>query len=148
MKRSTPKREGTTLRHHEKNAQHRDENAPLLAIERNGRGPLWRQLYTSLRMRILTGALAAGSKLPSTRSLARALNVSRNTVIAAYDALADDGLIAAATGSCTRVCGTPLGTPPLAPTLLDYARFCREAQFPLGAVRFEDADGNALYLHR
>jgi len=42
---------------------------------------------------IAKGMLQKGERLPSTRELASALNVSRNTIIAAYESLVDDGFI-------------------------------------------------------
>jgi GntR family transcriptional regulator/MocR family aminotransferase len=44
---------------------------------------------------ILDGALPAQTRLPSSRTLARQLRVARNTVSAAYQQLADDGLVEA-----------------------------------------------------
>ena len=61
--------------------------------------PLWLQLSISLRMAIANGRLGPGGRLPSTRQLARQLNVSRNTVMAAYDHLADWGLLIGCTGA-------------------------------------------------
>ncbi len=49
--------------------------------------PLHRQIYDQIRDLILSGRLAPGIRLPSSRSLAQDLGVSRNTVIAAYDQL-------------------------------------------------------------
>ncbi|HEX7137868.1 MAG TPA: GntR family transcriptional regulator [Vicinamibacterales bacterium] len=61
--------------------------------------PLWRQLSISLRLAIACGQLGPGERLPSTRQLARQLNVSRNTVVAAYDNLAVRGLLIGCTGA-------------------------------------------------
>jgi GntR family transcriptional regulator/MocR family aminotransferase len=44
---------------------------------------------------MLSGQLAADTPIPSTRAMARRLNVSRNTVMAAYQALATDGYLEA-----------------------------------------------------
>ena len=49
--------------------------------------PLWLQLSISLRMAIANGRLSPGGRLPSTRQLARQLNVSRNTVMATYESV-------------------------------------------------------------
>jgi GntR family transcriptional regulator / MocR family aminotransferase len=49
--------------------------------------PLYRQLYEGLRQAILTGQLAAGTKLPSTRQISSDLRISRNTVIIAFEQL-------------------------------------------------------------
>ena len=53
--------------------------------------PLHRQLCDQLRELILSGAVPAGTRLPSIRACARGLGISRNTVIAALDQLARRG---------------------------------------------------------
>ena len=55
--------------------------------------PLYGQLAAFLRDDILSGALAAGSRLPSKRSLAENLGVSSITVEAAYNRLIDEGFV-------------------------------------------------------
>ncbi len=55
--------------------------------------PLYEALYRCIRSDILSGALPAGSKLPSKRTLAAHLEVSKSTVEKAYDHLADEGYI-------------------------------------------------------
>ncbi len=74
-----------------------------LAVDPGKAGPLHRQLYFALREAILTGRLAPGVKLPSTRVLAKDLSVSRNTVAAAFDQLLAEGYAEARTGSGTYV---------------------------------------------
>lgn len=66
----------------------------MLLLPLDGAGPLHRQLYRSLRGAILAGRLRAGARLPSTRSLARELGLSRNTVLAACEQLAAEGYAA------------------------------------------------------
>lgn len=75
-------------------------------------GDLEGQLYRAVRERILTGRLASGERLASTRSLAAALSLSRSTVVGAYDRLKAEGYLVAAGGSATRVgvVSPPLGT--------------------------------------
>jgi GntR family transcriptional regulator/MocR family aminotransferase len=65
--------------------------------------PLYFQLYTYLRAAILAGRLKKGFKLPSTRSLADELNVSRNTVLNAYDQLLAEGYLESVEASGTFV---------------------------------------------
>ncbi len=55
--------------------------------------PLYEALYRCIRGDILSGRLAAGEKLPSKRTLAVHLEVSKSTVEKAYDHLADEGYI-------------------------------------------------------
>ncbi|HEX2909298.1 MAG TPA: PLP-dependent aminotransferase family protein [Chloroflexia bacterium] len=65
--------------------------------------PLYRQLYEVLRQAILSGQLSSGARLPSTRLLADGLNLSRNTVTAAFDQLLAEGYIEGRHGSGTFV---------------------------------------------
>jgi GntR family transcriptional regulator/MocR family aminotransferase len=69
-------------------------------------------LERALRDAIRTGRLAPRAALPSTRSLAQHLCMSRGTVSAAYDQLVTEGYLVARHGSGTSVAGVPL---PLAP---------------------------------
>lgn len=68
-----------------------------------GHGPLYRKLAEALRTTITSGALPAGSRLPSERQLASVLAVSRATVVAAYDDLRSNGILESRQGSGTRV---------------------------------------------
>lgn len=65
-----------------------------------GKG-LARQLYAQLRARVLEGRLEAGTRLPASRDLARALGISRNTVIEAYEQLHAEGFTQARVGDGT-----------------------------------------------
>jgi GntR family transcriptional regulator / MocR family aminotransferase len=64
-----------------------------------GSGPLYEQLARSLKRAILEGRFAAGVRLPATRSLARTLGISRNTVIGAYELLCAEQLTSTRGGS-------------------------------------------------
>src|SRR5260221_9399975 len=59
---------------------------------------LTHRLYEGLRGAILAGALPPGYRLPSSRELARELNVSRNTVSFVVDQLAMEGYVDVAQG--------------------------------------------------
>jgi GntR family transcriptional regulator/MocR family aminotransferase len=65
--------------------------------------PLYRQLYSRLRTAILMRQLPPGTRLPSTRELANELNISRNTVMNAYDQLLAEGYLEGQVGSGTFV---------------------------------------------
>ena len=67
----------------------------------------FRQVEGALRTGITSGALAPGTKLPSTRSLAGDLGVARITVGSAYAALERDGLVEGRTGAGTLVAAAP-----------------------------------------
>jgi GntR family transcriptional regulator / MocR family aminotransferase len=74
----------------------------LMRLERRG-GPLRAQLEEQLRAAVRSGRLAAGTRLPSTRALARDLDVSRGVVVDAYTQLAAEGYLVARHGAPTRV---------------------------------------------
>jgi len=69
----------------------------------DGDGPLYQQVYRAARKAILSAELPPGVRFPSTRTLARDLGVSRNTVILAYDQLLSEGYVATREGSGTFV---------------------------------------------
>ncbi|MFP3390394.1 PLP-dependent aminotransferase family protein [Brevibacillus sp. SIMBA_040] len=70
-----------------------------MSIDREKPMSLIRQLYTEIRTKILQGEITTGYKLPSTRSLATELQVSRNVVVEAYDQLLAEGYIESTQGS-------------------------------------------------
>jgi GntR family transcriptional regulator/MocR family aminotransferase len=76
--------------------------------------PLYRQLYERLRAAILAGQLETGARLPSTRTLASELGVSRNTTALAYELLRLEGYIASRVGDGTRVARVRPEQPPQA----------------------------------
>ena len=63
-------------------------------------------VYRQIRDGILGGALPAGARLPSTRSLAERWQLARMTVEAAYDQLRGEGYPVSAVGSGTYVSTT------------------------------------------
>lgn len=62
------------------------------------------QLYRRLRQGIVSGEFAAGTRLPSTRTLASRLRISRTTTQIVYDQLGAEGYLETRTGSGTFVC--------------------------------------------
>jgi GntR family transcriptional regulator/MocR family aminotransferase len=84
---------------------HLEDSGLELAVTLNDNptDPLYRQLYEGLREAILSGRLPPGRKLPSSRNLARQLNVSRNTVTSAYSELEAEGYLSGLHGSGTYV---------------------------------------------
>lgn len=76
-------------------------------IELDRRQGLSRQLYQALRMRVLDGRLASGTRLPASRDLAQALEISRNSVVRAYDQLYAEGFIEGRVGDGTYVALLP-----------------------------------------
>lgn len=57
--------------------------------------PLYEQIYQYLKQEICLGRMICGEKLPSTRALAKHLEVSRSTVEVAYEQLLSEGYIEA-----------------------------------------------------
>ncbi|HEX8292851.1 MAG TPA: PLP-dependent aminotransferase family protein [Pyrinomonadaceae bacterium] len=75
----------------------------LIALDGESPTPLYRQLYDCLRRAILSGQLAPGTRLQSSRETAAELNVSRNTVVNAYEQLLAEGYLEGQVGSGTYV---------------------------------------------
>lgn len=75
--------------------EHHGKVSVLLSLSRESKTALCVQIEESLAARILSGELAAGERLPGTRTLARSLDVSVDTVLAAYRELAAQGFIQA-----------------------------------------------------
>lgn len=64
---------------------------------------MYRQIADGVRAATLDGRLPPGHRLPATRDFARSLGVNRNTVVAAYACLADEGWVTSHTGKGTFV---------------------------------------------
>ncbi len=64
---------------------------------------LYRQIYERIRGTILGGGLAPGTRLPSSRTLAKDLGVSRNTVEVAFSQLEAEGFLIRKVGAGTYV---------------------------------------------
>lgn len=65
---------------------------------RPGKMPLQSWLYGEIRAAILSGRLAPGTRLPSTRDLAARHGLSRGTALAVFDQLAAEGYLTSAVG--------------------------------------------------
>jgi GntR family transcriptional regulator / MocR family aminotransferase len=70
-----------------------------IALSASAPEPMHQQLYDALRDAILSCQLKPGSRLPSTRTLAADLGVSRNTVSSAFDQLLAEGYIDSRVGA-------------------------------------------------
>ncbi|GAB3676349.1 MocR-like pyridoxine biosynthesis transcription factor PdxR [Salinisphaera aquimarina] len=68
---------------------------PDLHTDRRLKTPLYRQLYQRVRDAIAAGRLQPGDRVPSVRSLASELNLSRGTVELAYQVLVSEGYLLA-----------------------------------------------------
>jgi DNA-binding transcriptional MocR family regulator len=69
-----------------------------------GKGTLHQKLARALTQAVRHGVLNPGTRLPSERTLARALALSRTTVVTAYASLRDAGWLESRPGSGTWVC--------------------------------------------
>jgi GntR family transcriptional regulator/MocR family aminotransferase len=115
-----------------------------VALRRDEPEALSRQLYVQLRDLILSGRIAAGARLPSTRALAADLAVSRIVPLEAYDQLAAEGYLSSRRGSGMYV--ERLGERPTPPGLrprrhtarAPAARVGRDAPFSLGSQDIDD----------
>jgi GntR family transcriptional regulator/MocR family aminotransferase len=133
----------------------------LVAVTRDGTGTLGAQIEDQLRRAIRDGALKAGARVPSTRDLARQLDVSRRVVVDAYSQLAAEGYLVLRQGARPRVseaavpreagASRPIAPPPvprfdLRPSAPDVSSFPRAAWLrSLRAAIGEIADADLLY---
>jgi GntR family transcriptional regulator/MocR family aminotransferase len=74
-----------------------------IVLQLDGTGRLYQQLYRALRGEILSGRLASGERVPSTREIANLLSISRNTAVMAYEQLLAEGYIKARLGAAGTV---------------------------------------------
>ncbi|MEZ4572332.1 MAG: GntR family transcriptional regulator [Thermomicrobiales bacterium] len=117
------------------------------------------QIAGQLADMMLDGRLPAGSRLPSTRSLAKDLRVSRNVALAAYDELFAEGYIEGRQGSGTYVvhdlpvqpqpedkadAAQPRWLKQAPPTVASPARVARMIDFRPGQPSVEPAVGSGL----
>jgi GntR family transcriptional regulator/MocR family aminotransferase len=65
--------------------------------------PIHQQISDRIKQAILKGSLAPGARLPSSRSLASQLSISRSTVELAYSMLASEGYVSRRRAAGTRV---------------------------------------------
>jgi GntR family transcriptional regulator / MocR family aminotransferase len=72
---------------------------PLRDSADGGLAPLHRQVYARIRASILDGAFAPGERLPSTRTLASDLGMSRITVESAFSQLSSEGYLVRRVGA-------------------------------------------------
>ena len=84
----------------------------LIDLKRDGGVALHRQIESSIRARIRSGALPIGAVLPPTRALAAELGVSRGVVVEAYAQLVAGGYLTSRSGGYTRVARAATRVPP------------------------------------
>ena len=74
-----------------------------IAVDRESASPMYRQLYEWFRGAILNGHLRPGQRVPSSRSLAIELKISRIPVLNAFEQLHAEGYLESIVGSGTCV---------------------------------------------
>ena len=79
---------------------------PLLAIDQKSRTALHKQIYDGYRDAIVNGLLRSGQRIPSTRTLAIELGISRSPVLNAYAQLLAEGYLESRVGAGTVICKT------------------------------------------
>lgn len=70
-----------------------------LSLDQNAKSALYQQLLQQLRQQIISGQLQADERLPSSRGLAQQLQVSRITVLNAYEQLIAEGYLTSQPGA-------------------------------------------------
>lgn len=76
-----------------------DGLGPITPVDRRLAKPLHRQLYDGYRDAILEGRLRPGQRLPSTRTLASDLQISRIPVVTAFEQLVAEGYVESRVGA-------------------------------------------------
>jgi DNA-binding GntR family transcriptional regulator len=117
---------------------------PGFRVDRSLRTPLAAQIGDFIRAAIRDGTAPPRGLLPSSRTLAARLGVSRNTVLQAYETLCFEGLLTARSGSGTRVDG-PASVRPHRTISLET--ILRESNYPLRVRELLDPDGNPVTIH-
>src|SRR6201985_1782392 len=73
----------------------------VVTIDRSSSVPLTRQIYDFWRQGILSGRFSGGERVPSSRDLATALDLSRGTITQAYEHLISEGYFQTTHGAGT-----------------------------------------------
>ncbi|HEY2069677.1 MAG TPA: PLP-dependent aminotransferase family protein [Rhizomicrobium sp.] len=99
----------------EASAERAVANFPLaianITINADSPVPIYEQICTAVRVAIGAGDLPPGTPLPTSRELAHALGVGRNTIVSAYSRLSAEGYLVSNTRRGTRVTDEPVGAP-------------------------------------
>jgi GntR family transcriptional regulator / MocR family aminotransferase len=93
-----------------------------IAIDRASERSVTAQIYGAIKQLIVSGSLRVGKRLPSSRTIATDLSISRTTAVAVYERLASEGLIVTRTGSGSYVCEVVASQQSCAAPLIDRER--------------------------
>ncbi len=118
---------------------------PYIPFDRGSGVPFYTQIYEGYRTAILAGQLGSGQRLPSTRTLAAELRISRLPVLNAFEQLLHEGYLEGKVGSGTYVrdcipdeVARPMRVP-------SPARSRRVLTLAPGAVRSRRDDGSGTF---
>jgi GntR family transcriptional regulator/MocR family aminotransferase len=110
-------------------------------LQRSSGTPLSRQIYMQVRSAVLSGALRAGTRVPSSRLMAERLGVARASVVSAYEQLLAEGYVESRTGSGTFISDEVAG---LANGRRRAPRAIKRAAIVTSARSFPDFERSAL----
>jgi GntR family transcriptional regulator/MocR family aminotransferase len=109
-------------------------------LDRGSGTPLSRQIYMQVRSAVLSGALRAGTRVPSSRVMAGQLGVARTSVVAAYEQLRTEGYVESHHGSGTFISGQVAS---LATRRRSGRRAPKRTAMPTSARAFADFERSA-----
>ena len=116
---------------------------PPIALDARAQVPMYRQLYDWFRHAIITGQMRPGQRVPSTRTLATELRVSRIPVLSAYEQLLAEGYFETFVGAGTCVAGSIPDDTPI-PTSSKGQKGIQEEKVGKAGVRRMSRRGVAL----
>jgi GntR family transcriptional regulator len=77
----------------------------IFSLDPRSPEPIFEQIAFSVKEAVARGELATGQQLPSVRELAQELSVNPNTVVRAYELLAQEGVVVRRQGAGSFVTG-------------------------------------------
>jgi GntR family transcriptional regulator/MocR family aminotransferase len=109
-------------------------------LDRASGTPLSRQIYMQVRSAVLSGALCAGTRVPSSRAMASRLGVARASVVSAYAQLLAEGYVESRHGSGTFISSGVAGLS----VRRRVSRTTMRAAVPTSAKAFPDFERSAV----
>ena len=102
----------------------------LWTVDAASRQPLQEQIAGCVRRAVADGRLGVGEQLPPAAELADALDVDRNTVLAAYRRLRDDGVLEFRRGRGARVASAARPRASVEQAARDLVELARSQGYP------------------